>query len=59
MEILLGIFSAKAGKENIVKLTTVNEILHEISHDNAIRVVKFATSKELSQTYKVPKSQHQ
>jgi hypothetical protein len=33
-KILLGDFSAKIGRENIFKLTTGNESLHEISNDN-------------------------
>jgi exonuclease III len=47
MKILLGDFNAKVGKEDIFKLTTWNESLHEISNDNGIRLVNFATSKNL------------
>jgi hypothetical protein len=42
---VLGDFNAKVGKENIFKPTIENESLHEISNDNGIRVVNFATSK--------------
>jgi hypothetical protein len=44
----LGRFNAKVGKENILKLTTGNESLHEISNDNSVRVVNFATYKNLA-----------
>jgi hypothetical protein len=47
MKILLGYFNAKIGRENIFKPTIWNESLHEISNDNAVRVVNFATSKNL------------
>jgi hypothetical protein len=48
MNILLGDFNAKVGKEDIFKPTTVNESLHKISNDNGVRVVNFATSKNLT-----------
>jgi hypothetical protein len=47
MNILLGDFNAKVGRENTFKPTTRNESLHEISNDNGIRVVNFSTSKNL------------
>jgi predicted ATP-dependent endonuclease of OLD family len=47
MKILLGDFNVKAGRENIFKLTNRNESSHEISNDNGVRVVNFATSKNL------------
>jgi hypothetical protein len=47
MKILLGDFNAKVGKENIFKPTIGNESLHEISNDNGVRIVNFATSKNL------------
>jgi hypothetical protein len=47
MKTLLGDFTAKVGREDIFKLTIGNESLHEISNDNGIRVVNFATSKNL------------
>jgi hypothetical protein len=48
MKILLGDFNAKVGREYIFKLTIGNESLHEISNENGIRVVNFATSKNLT-----------
>jgi hypothetical protein len=47
MKILLG-FKTKVGREDIFKPTTGNESLHKISNDNEVRVVNFATSKNLS-----------
>jgi hypothetical protein len=47
MQILLGDFNAKVGREDIFKQTIGNESLHEISNDNEIRLVNFATSKNL------------
>jgi hypothetical protein len=47
MKILLGDFNAKVGREDIFKLTVRNESSHEISNDNGIRLVNFATSKNL------------
>jgi hypothetical protein len=47
MKSLLGDFSAKVGREVIFKPTIGNESLHEISNDNGVRVVNFATSKNL------------
>jgi endonuclease/exonuclease/phosphatase family metal-dependent hydrolase len=45
--ILLGDFNAKVGREDSFKPTIVNESLHEISNDNEVRLVNFATSKHL------------
>jgi len=47
MEILLGNFNEKVGRENIFKLTIGNESLHKVSNDNGVRIVNFATSKNL------------
>jgi hypothetical protein len=47
MKILLGGFNAKVGREDTFKPTIGNESLHEISNDNGIRIVNFATSKNL------------
>jgi hypothetical protein len=59
MKILLGDFSAKVAREDIFKPTIENESLHEISNNNGVRLVHFATSKNLkSQKYDVPTSQH-
>jgi hypothetical protein len=45
MKILLRDFNAQVGRENIFKQTIGNESLHEISNDNGVRLVNFATSK--------------
>jgi hypothetical protein len=47
MNILLGDFNAKVGREDIFKPTIWSESLHEISNDNGVRVVNFATAKNL------------
>jgi hypothetical protein len=47
MKILLGGFNAEVDKEDIFKPTIGNESLHEISNDNGVRLVNFATSKNL------------
>jgi hypothetical protein len=47
MKILLGDFNAKVGREDIFKPTIGNESSHKISNDNGVRVVNFATSKNL------------
>jgi hypothetical protein len=47
IKILLGDFNAKIGREDIFKPTIRKESLHEISNDSGIRVVNFATSKNL------------
>jgi endonuclease/exonuclease/phosphatase family metal-dependent hydrolase len=47
MKILLGDFSAKVSREDIFTQIIGNESLHEISNDNAVRLVNFATSKHL------------
>jgi hypothetical protein len=47
MNILLGDFNAKVGRENIFKPTIGNETLHEISNDSGVRIVNFATSENL------------
>jgi exonuclease III len=47
MKILLGDFNAKEGSEDIFKPISGDEILHEASNDNGVRVVNFATSKNL------------
>jgi hypothetical protein len=45
MKSLLGNFNTKAGREDFIKPTIGNEILHEIS--NGIGVVNFAMTKNL------------
>jgi hypothetical protein len=47
MKILLGDLNAKVDRENIFKPKIGNEGLHEISNDKRVRVVNFATSKNL------------
>jgi hypothetical protein len=47
VKILLGDFNAKVGREDIFKLTIGNENLHKINNSNGIRVVNFATSKNI------------
>jgi hypothetical protein len=46
MKILID-FNAKVGREDIFKPVIGNESLHEASNDNGVRVVSFATSKNL------------
>jgi hypothetical protein len=47
MKISLGDFNAKLGMEDIFQPTIGNESSHKISNDNVVRVVNFATSKNL------------
>jgi exonuclease III len=47
MKILLGDFNAEVGREDIFKPTIGNEGLHEASNDNGVRLINFATSKNL------------
>jgi exonuclease III len=44
IKILLGDFNAKVGREDIFKPTIWNESLHEISNDNGVTLVSFATT---------------
>jgi len=46
-KILLWDFNGKLGRENIFKPTIGNESLHQDSNDNGVRIVNFATSKNL------------
>jgi hypothetical protein len=48
MKLLLGNFNAKVGGEDIFKPTIENESLYEISNDNGVRLVNFATFKNLT-----------
>jgi hypothetical protein len=48
INILLDDFNAKVGREDIFKPTFGNESSHEISNDNVVRIVNFATSKNLA-----------
>ena len=47
VKIILGDFNAKVGRESIFKPTIWNESLHQNSNDNGVRLVNFATSKNL------------
>jgi hypothetical protein len=47
MKILLGDFNAKVGREDIFKPTIGNKSLYEISNDNGVRLLNFATFKNL------------
>jgi hypothetical protein len=47
MKMLLQDFNAKVGRENIFKPTTGQKSLHQDSNDNGVRLVNFATSKNL------------
>jgi hypothetical protein len=47
MKILLGDFNVKVGREDILKPTIGNESSREISNDNGVRVVNFATTRIL------------
>ena len=47
MKIQLGDFNAKVGRENIFKPTIGKESLHQDSNDNGVRLIYFATSKNL------------
>jgi hypothetical protein len=46
-KILIGDFSAKVGREDIFKPTIRNQSSHEISNENGVRLINFATSKHL------------
>jgi hypothetical protein len=48
MKILLEDFNAEVSRADIFNPTIGNESLHEISNDNGVRVVNFATSKNLT-----------
>jgi len=46
-KILIKYFNAKVGRENIFKPTIGQESLHQDSNYNGVRLVNFATSKNL------------
>jgi hypothetical protein len=48
MKILFGDFNAKAGKEEIFEQKIWNENLHKIIKNSRVKVVNFATSKNLT-----------
>jgi hypothetical protein len=47
MKILLGDFNAEVGRENLYKVTVLNESIHEMSNNNGVSVVSITTSKYL------------
>jgi endonuclease/exonuclease/phosphatase family metal-dependent hydrolase len=47
MKILVGDFNAKVGRKDIFKPTIRKESLHKISNDNGMKLVNFATSKNI------------
>ena len=47
MKILFEDFNEKVGKEYIFNPTTGNDSLHQDSNNNGVRIVNFATSKNL------------
>jgi len=47
MKNLLGDFNTKVGRGKIFKPTIGNESIHQYSNDNGVRIVNFATSKNL------------
>jgi hypothetical protein len=51
MEILLGDFNTKIGRDDIFKPAVGNESSHQTSNGNGDRVVNFATSKNLSEVH--------
>ena len=40
MEVILGDFNEKVGRQNVFKLTIGNESLYQDSNDNGVRIVK-------------------
>jgi hypothetical protein len=48
IQIILGDFNTKVGKENIYKPTIGNESLHNETNDNGMKMIQFAISKDLN-----------
>jgi hypothetical protein len=48
MKIVSANFNAKVECENIFKLTLENKSIHRVSNDNDVKIVNFATSKNLA-----------
>jgi hypothetical protein len=48
MKILVGDFSAKVGGGDVFKPAVGNESLHKVSSGNGIRIINFATSRNVS-----------
>ena len=58
-KMLLGDFHTKMGRENIFKPTVGQKSLHKDSNDNGVRIVNFATSKNLVvKEHDVPSPEH-
>jgi hypothetical protein len=47
MKTLLGDFNPKKGRENIFKTTIGNDSVHRDSNDNGVRIVDYATTKNI------------
>jgi hypothetical protein len=47
MKILLGDFNVKLGREDIFKPKIGSDSLHQDNNDNGVRIVSFATSRNL------------
>jgi len=47
MKILVGDFNAKLEREDVIKPIIGNVSLHQVSNDNGVTVVNFATQKSL------------
>ena len=58
MKILLGDFNAKVGREDIFKPIIGQESIHQDSNDNGVRIVNFATLKNLVVKSTVPSPEH-
>jgi hypothetical protein len=59
MKIMLGDFNEKGGREEgYFKLIIGNENLHEVSTDNGVIVVYFATLKNHCQEHNIPRPRH-
>jgi len=54
MKILLGDFNAIVGRENIFTPTIGNERLHQDNNVNGVRIVNFATSRNLVKSAMYP-----
>jgi hypothetical protein len=47
MNIILGVFNAQVGKENVYELNICKHSLHNVANDNGIRLGHLAASKNL------------
>jgi hypothetical protein len=48
MKIVSADFNAKVEGKNIFKLTLENESIHQVSNDNDVKIINFATSNNLA-----------